>query len=344
MYVTGKQIPGELYCYRQYAELKTSLERNGQRNLTAMIPVDSAGRRLDKVLASLFPPYSRSQLQNWLREGRMTMEGSIPSQRQIVRGGERLHLRVPNEVPQNWQPQSLPLQVVYEDSEIVVIDKPAGLVVHPGAGNPDTTLANAILHHYPENRMLARAGVVHRLDKGTTGLLVVARTESARQKLIEDLKARTIHRHYLALVHGRPVAGGTVDEPIGRHPKDRRRMTVSNKGKLAVTHFRIERRYDFHTLLRVRLETGRTHQIRVHLAHAELPLVGDLLYGGRPRMPPRASTELATLLRSFDRQALHATKLSITHPDSGKRLMWESVLPQDFQQLLQILPSQHNIL
>ena len=274
----------------------------------------------------------------------MTMEGSIPSQRQIVRGGERLHLLVPKEAPQEWQPQPLPLQVVYEDSEIVVIDKPAGLVVHPGAGNPDATLANTILHHYPENRMLARAGIVHRLDKGTTGLLVVARTESTRQKLIEDLEARTIHRHYLALVHGRPVAGGKVDEPIGRHLKDRRRMAVSNKGKPAVTHYRIERRYDFHTLLRVRLETGRTHQIRVHLAHAGLPLVGDPLYGGRPRMPPRASTELATQLRSFDRQALHATELSITHPDSGTRLKWESALPKDFQQLLKVLPSQHNIL
>ena len=309
-----------------------------------MIPVDAAGQRLDKVLASLFPPYSRSQLQSWLREGRMTMEGSIPSQRQIVRGGERLDLLVPKEAPQEWQPQPLPLQVVYEDSEIVVIDKPAGLVVHPGAGNPDATLANTILHHYPENRMLARAGIVHRLDKGTTGLLVVARTESTRQKLIKDLEARTIHRHYLALVHGRPVAGGKVDEPIGRHLKDRRRMAVSNKGKPAVTHYRIECRYDFHTLLRVRLETGRTHQIRVHLAHAGLPLVGDPLYGGRPRMPPRASTELATQLRSFDRQALHAAELSITHPDSGTRLKWESALPKDFQQLLKVLASQHHIL
>jgi 23S rRNA pseudouridine1911/1915/1917 synthase len=251
---------------------------------------------------------------------------------------------VPNEVPQEWQPQPLPLQVVYEDSEIVVIDKPAGLVVHPGAGNPDSTMANAILHHYPNNRMLARAGVVHRLDKGTTGLLVVARTESARQKLIQDLEARTIYRHYLALVQGRPIAGGTINEPIGRHPRDRRRMAVSKKGKLAVTHYRIERRYDFHALLRVRLETGRTHQIRVHLAHVGLPLVGDLLYGGRPRTPPKASIELTTLLRSFDRQALHATELSITHPDSGRRLTWESALPQDFQRLLQILPSHHNIL
>jgi 23S rRNA pseudouridine1911/1915/1917 synthase len=273
----------------------------------------------------------------------MTMEGSIPSQRQIVRGGERVHLLVPDEVPQEWQPQSLPLQVVYEDNEIVVIDKPAGLVVHPGAGNPDGTLANAILHHYPENRMLARAGVVHRLDKGTTGLLVVARTEHARQKLIAGLEDRTIQRHYLALVHGRPVAGGTVDEPIGRHSKDRRRMTVSNKGKPAVTHFRIERRSDFHTLLRVRLETGRTHQIRVHLAHVGLPLLGDPLYGGRPRTPPRASIELATLLRSFGRQALHATKLSITHPDSGGRLTWESGLPHDFQQLLEALANQYSI-
>ena len=186
--------------------------------------------------------------------------------------------------------------------------------------------------------MLARAGVVHRLDKETTGLLVVARTENARQKLIKDLEARSIQRYYLALVHGRPVAGGTVDEPIGRHLQDRRRMMVSNKGKPAVTHFRIEGRYNFHTLLRVRLETGRTHQIRVHLAHVGLPLVGDPLYGGRLRMPPRASTELASQLRSFRRQALHATELSIIHPNSGRRLTWESTLPQDFQQLLEVLP------
>jgi 23S rRNA pseudouridine1911/1915/1917 synthase len=316
---------------------------NGQRNLVAMIPIDAAGQRLDKVLALLFPPYSRSQLQSWLREGRVTMEGFVPSQRQIVQGGEQLQLLVPEGMREDWQPQSLPLQVVYEDTEIVVIDKPAGLVVHPGAGNQDKTLANAILHHYPENRMLARAGIVHRLDKGTTGLLVVARTESARQKLVEDLESRNIHRHYLALVHGRPVAGGTIDESIGRHPRNRLRMAVSKKGKPAITHFRLDRRYDFHTLLRVRLETGRTHQIRVHLSHIGLPLVGDPLYGGRQRTPPRASTELVALLRGFGRQALHATELSITHPNSGRRLTWESALPQDFQQLLQILPSQDSI-
>jgi 23S rRNA pseudouridine1911/1915/1917 synthase len=314
-----------------------------RRKIAAIIPLDAAGQRLDKVLAFLFPPYSRSQLQGWLREGRVTMDGLAPSKKQIVRGGERLHLLVPDETTQEWQPQSLPLQVVYEDSEIVVIDKPAGLVVHPGAGNPDRTLANAILHHYPENRMLARAGVIHRLDKETTGLLVVARTEGARQKLIKDLESRTIDRQYLALVHGRPIAGGTVDEPIGRHPRNRLRMAVSNKGKHAVTHFRLERRYDFHTLLRVQLDTGRTHQIRVHLAHTGFPLVGDPLYGGRSRIPPRASTELITLLRAFHRQALHATELSITHPISGKKLTWQSDLPKDFQQLLEVIPRQHSI-
>jgi 23S rRNA pseudouridine1911/1915/1917 synthase len=310
---------------------------SGEEIMTAIIPIDVAGLRLDKVLSSLFPPYSRSQLQSWIKEGRLTMEGKVPSKRHIIQGGEHLHLLVPQETSQGWEPQFLPLNVVYEDEQIAVIDKPAGLVVHPGAGNPDSTLANALLHRYPENTMLARAGIVHRLDKGTTGLLVIARNEIARQKLIKDLESRTVNRQYLGLVFGQPVAGGKLDSPIGRHLRDRRRMAISDKGKPAVSHFRVEKRYHSHTLLRVRLETGRTHQIRVHLADVGLPLVGDPLYGGRLRIPRGASSELTMILRNFDRQALHATELSITHPDSGKRCTWKSALPEDFQQLLEAL-------
>ena len=305
--------------------------------LEVFIPMDAAGGRLDKVLASLFPSYSRSQLQQWLREGRLTIGGLIPSQRQAVIGGEHIRLVIPAQPSEDWQPQQLPLQVIYEDSEIVVLDKPAGLVVHPGAGNPDMTLANGILYRYPETQVLPRAGVVHRLDKGTTGLLVVARTPTARQQLVRDLEARKVERTYLALVNGAPVAGGTVDQSIGRHPRDRRRMAVSSKGKPAVTHFRLEQRYGSHTLLRVHLETGRTHQIRVHLAHIGFPLVGDPLYGGRLRIPSGASVQFATALRGFNRQALHSSALAITHPTENTRRSWESLLPEDFKQLLAIL-------
>ena len=308
-----------------------------QKFMTATIPTDIAGWRLDKVLPLLFSPYSRTQLQDWLNEGRLTIDGVVPSKRQIVQGGESLSLWVPTETPQQWEPQCLPLSVVYEDNHISVVDKPAGLVVHPGAGNPDATMANAILHRYPENQFLVRAGIVHRLDKGTTGLLVIARNESARRKLIEDLELRTVKRQYLALVYGNPISGSTLDSPIGRHPRDRRRMAVSDRGKPAVTHFRLEKRYQFHTLVRVHLETGRTHQIRVHLADAGFPIVGDPLYGGRLRVPRGASPELVTMFREFGRQALHATELSVTHPESGRRLTWKSLLPNDFRQLLEAL-------
>lgn len=308
-----------------------------------VVPEDYIGWRLDKVLPILFEPYSRSQLQEWLQDGRLTIEGEIPSKSQAVEGGEHIFLRIPVDITQNWQPQYLPLNIVHKDQHIVIIDKPAGLVVHPGSGNPDSTLANAILHYFPENQFLIRAGIVHRLDKGTTGLLVIARTEVARQRLIKDLELRLIKRQYLALVYGRPIAGGTLDSPIGRHPRDRRRMAVSDKGKLAVTHFRLEKRYRFHTLLRIHLETGRTHQIRVHLADARLPIVGDRVYGGRLRMPRGADAELTTLLRNFDRQALHATELSLRHPTTGRQLTWKSNLPRDFDNLVSALDKHKKI-
>ena len=303
----------------------------------AVVPGDYIGWRLDKVLPILFEPYSRTQLQEWLQAGRLMIDGEIPSKRQVVEGGERIFLSIPVVTNQDWQSQYLPLKIIYKDQDIVIIDKPAGLVVHPGSGNPDSTLANAILHYFPENQFLIRAGIVHRLDKGTTGLLVVARSEVARQRLIKDLESRIIKRQYLALVYGVPIAGRTLDSSIGRHPRDRCRMAVSNKGKPAVTHFRLEKHYRFHSLLRIDLETGRTHQIRVHLADARLPIVGDPVYGGRLRIPRGADAELTTLLRNFNRQALHATEISLIHPKTGNQLSWKSGLPEDFHSLVMAL-------
>ena len=257
---------------------------NGQRNLTAKIPGDAAGRRLDKVLASLFPPYSRSQLQNWLREGRMTMEGSIPSQRQIVRGGEQLHLLVPKEAPQEWQPQSLPLKVVYEDSEIVVIDKPAGLVVHPGAGNPDTTLANAILHHYPENRMLARAGVVHRLDKGTTGVILFAKNGTAQTHLRNQFMAREVKKSYGALVEGLPdPPRGESIFHVEENPSRPGSMRFQSSGKECRSHYQLLEAFKDHSWVEIQPHTGRTHQVRLTMLKLGAPVCCDTLYGsGNP--------------------------------------------------------------
>ena len=293
--------------------------------------------RLDQALAALLPAYSRSRLQQWLKTGQLQVNGRICRPRDPVAGGETVSGEPVLEPETRALAQDIPLAICYQDEDVLVIDKPAGLVAHPAAGNRDGTLVNALLHHAPELAALPRAGLVHRLDKDTTGLLVVARSLRAHTALVEQLQARRIEREYLAVVNGTPVAGGTVEAPIGRHPVDRQRMAVVAGGKPAVTHYRVLRRFRAHTLLRVKLETGRTHQIRVHLAHLRLPLLGDPIYGGRPRLPPEASPQCLEAIRNFQRQALHAARLALTHPVSGERLEWRADTPADLADLLAAL-------
>ena len=309
-----------------------------EKVLTARIPEEQEGERLDKVLPRLFKGYSRSTLQQWLQEGRVVVNGVIPRKRDPVTPGEDITVTLPEiEAPDEWVAEEIALDIIYEDEAILVINKPAALVVHPGAGNMRGTLLNAVLHYDPLLATLPRAGIVHRLDKETSGLMVLARTEPVRLDLIKRIKEREVNREYLAVIHGRPIAGGTIDAPMGRSPHDRRRMAVTGRGKPAVTHYRVEARYRTSTLIRVKLETGRTHQIRVHMAHEGYPLLGDPVYGGRLRLPPEASQELIDLLRSFKRQALHATSLAFEHPVSGEPLSFIQSLPEDMRQLTQML-------
>ncbi len=302
-----------------------------------IIPPEMAGYRLDKALAALFPSYSRARLQQWIRDGHVLINRvSLPNKNK-VKGGEEVQLTAQLEEKVPWQPQVLPLTLLYEDKEILVINKPAGLVVHPGAGNQDNTLVNALLHHASELAQLPRAGIIHRLDKETSGVLVIARTLSAHTHLVAQLQDRQFMREYQAIVIGVLVAGGTIDAPIGRHPLHRTRMAVVERGKAAVTHYRIIQRYRLHTLLRVKLDTGRTHQIRVHLAHKRYPIIGDSVYGGRKRIPPESSDTFKETLRTFPRQALHAERLGLVHPSSGEWMQWVAPLPDDMQQLLAAL-------
>ncbi|MEJ2061633.1 MAG: 23S rRNA pseudouridine(1911/1915/1917) synthase RluD [Gammaproteobacteria bacterium] len=307
-------------------------------HLLGSITEDQAGLRLDQALAELFPEYSRSRLQAWIRQGCVRLDGAtVTVPRTPVAGGEQVELAVRLEPQGEVEAQAIPLDVVYEDDHLLVLNKPAGLVVHPAAGNPDRTLQNALLHHAPSLAALPRAGIVHRLDKETSGLMVVAKTLKAHKQLVDQLQARTVKREYLALVQGTIVAGGTVDAPIGRHPVDRKRMAVVGGGRAAITHYRVEERFPHHTLLRVSLETGRTHQIRVHMAHIRHPIVGDPVYGGRLRLPAGVSEHFREALRGFRRQALHATRLSLVHPDTGETCSWEAPPPQDFAGLLALL-------
>lgn len=285
----------------------------------------------------MFPEFSRERLKSWIQQGELTLDGRVGRPKDKVNGGERLALDTALAEETRWEPQAIPLSVMYEDEAVLVIDKPAGLVVHPAAGNPDGTLLNALLYHYPALASIPRAGIVHRLDKETTGLMMIARTLEAQTALVAQLQARSVSREYDAVVVGAMTAGGTVDAPIGRHPRDRQRQAVNASGKPAVTHYRVKERFRAHTHVRCRLETGRTHQIRVHLAHARYPLIGDPVYGGRLKLPAGASEALKARLRGFPRQALHAHKLRFDHPVTGKSVACQAALPEDLELLLAAL-------
>ena len=305
--------------------------------LTARIPAEYAGRRLDQALAALFPDITRTQLQQWIEAGQVALDRRQPRKRDKVSGGETVEIQVPAPTVSESRPEAIPLDVVYEDDELLVVNKPPGLVVHPGAGNREHTLLNALLHHYPPAAQLPRAGIVHRLDKDTSGLLVVAKTERTRQRLIRALAKRTVEREYVAIVNGVLVAGGNIDAPIGRHAHDRLRMAVTESGKPAATQYRVLKRYRAHTLLQLKLESGRMHQIRVHMAHLHFPIVGDPVYGGRLRLPKGAGERLAESLRGFKRQALHAAKLALVHPVTGERMQWAASVPADMGALMEAL-------
>lgn len=308
-----------------------------EASLSATVPSECAGLRVDQALTVMFPDYSRSRLAAWIRDGRVRLDGGLPRPRDRVRGGERVDLSPDTAPVSEDRPQPMDLAVVHQDADLLVIDKPAGLVVHPAAGNRAGTLVNGLLHHDPALAALPRAGIVHRLDKDTTGLMVVARTPAAHRALVEQLQARSVHREYRALVRGRVTAGGTVDAPIGRHRTDRVRMAVREDGRPAVTHYRVLERLRAHSWLRVYLETGRTHQIRVHMARIGHPIVGDPVYGGRQGPPAGAGAEAVAALRAFRRQALHAARLALVHPRSGEPMAWESPLPADLAHLLEVL-------
>jgi 23S rRNA pseudouridine1911/1915/1917 synthase len=301
------------------------------------LPPSAAGLRLDQALAAALPQYSRARLQRWIREGAVRLAGRSARARDRVVGGEQIVVEAQFAADTSVGAEVLPLDIVHEDRELLLLNKPAGLVVHPGAGNREHTLQNALLAHDPALARVPRAGLIHRLDKETSGLLIVARTPEMHTRLVEQLAAREIGREYLALVVGQPTGGARIDEPIGRHRALRTRMTVRADGREAITNFRIEERFRVHTLLRVKLETGRTHQIRVHLAHVGLPVVGDPAYGGRRRQVAGEAAQLNTLLHDFQRQALHAQRLTLTHPGNGRELSFEAPLPADFEALLAAL-------
>lgn len=305
----------------------------------ATVPLSAAGRRFDQALAEMFPDYSRSRLTAWIKAGAVTLDGAKAPPRQLLRGGEKVQLEAELETEVELAPEAIALDIVHEDDYLLVLNKPAGLVVHPGAGNSAGTVLNALLHHDPALAQLPRGGIVHRLDKDTSGLMVVAKTLAAHTGLVDMLSRHDVERQYEAVVLGTLVAGGTVDAPIGRHMGDRLRQAVRDEedGKHAVTHYRLRERFRAHSLIQCSLETGRTHQIRVHLAHINHPLVGDPLYGGGLRLPKGATPELIAALRGFRRQALHAERLAFEHPVTREPMSFGAERPADQQALIDAL-------
>lgn len=302
-----------------------------------VVPSELAGRRFDQAAAALMPDFSRSRLKAWIDTGHLTVGGAQADAKLKLRGGEELVLSAELEPVVPVRPEAIAVEVVYQDDALLIVDKPAGLVVHPGAGNPSGTLQNALLHLDPSLAALPRAGLIHRLDKDTSGLLIVARTLTAQAALAARLERREIRRTYRAICQGVLTGGGVVDAPIGRHHRDRLRMAVTDSGRPARTRYRVLERFRAHTYIELDLETGRTHQIRVHMASLRAPLVGDPLYGGRPRLPPKPTDALRERLQAFRRQALHAVRLELEHPLTGQPLRFESPLPADFQSLLAAL-------
>jgi 23S rRNA pseudouridine1911/1915/1917 synthase len=295
------------------------------------------GLRLDVALSEMLPDYSRSKITAWIKSGDALIEQKTFKPKDKSNGMEVIELKISKSQNNDWSAEDIPLSIVFEDGDIIVVNKPAGMVTHPGAGNRNGTLANALLHYDSNLKLLDRAGIVHRLDKDTSGLLVVARNEKSQKNLVEQMQMHSVSREYSAIVYGHMVAGGTVDEPISRDSRDRVKQAVSKSGKEARTHYRVIDRFQNHTHIKAVLETGRTHQIRVHMSHIGYPLIGDPIYGGKVRFPKKASEELKVALKNFNRQALHAKKLSLTHPSSGSTLSWKVPIPDDMLAILEVL-------
>ncbi|GAM58819.1 ribosomal large subunit pseudouridine synthase D [Vibrio ishigakensis] len=309
-----------------------------QIELKSTVNPSQLGQRLDQAVAELFDEFSRSRIKEWLLAGKISVDGQVITKPRFkVMGGEEIVVAAEIEDEERWEAQDIPLNVVYEDDDLLVINKPRDFVVHPGAGTPDGTVLNALLFHYPQIAEVPRAGIVHRLDKDTTGLMVVAKNVPTQTRLVRALQKRRITREYEAIAIGKMTAGGMVEKPIGRHSTKRTLMAVNELGKPAITHYRVAEHFREHTRIRLRLETGRTHQIRVHMSYLQHPLLGDVAYGGRARIPRGASEELTQMIRSFDRQALHAVMLKFEHPSTGEEMQFHALVPDDMVAMAEAL-------